>query len=646
MPDVRDALERIATQVAPEPDGFRRVQTRRKRVERNRRLAAAALAFVVAAAGIATAAALVSHKPIPPTVPSQRLSHVMPLWPQSEQMRACCSTASGTATYVVRRFLGWSHPIYEPRGPQSGVVHDGCQSCRSVAVDLEPPHGPFQPNWGVVALQGVRLDVAIPWGTVVSPRTTIHAHVSLPDGTPVVTGFAYRPACIPTIRASQSTTVRDHAVDISVGYDPAGNRCEHIEARGTDDGYVFVSQAPTGRSPDPFADLSAKNSATAPIDFAAVAVHFGPATSTVPGTPTPMPTPAQPRPPLELATLHMITATDGWATSIDNDSGRVSVLVTSDGSTTWRDVTPHGLTGDQSGVTAFFLDTVHAWVAWPRFEGVADIASVTVYRTNDGGQSWSHSSFTSRPSFDGSLQFVDPLHGWAVATISAAAGNDPVEVWRTNDGGVTWAPVSRSASSIPGVPPGTPNALPPCGASAMFVDGLTGFAVAPCVAGSELLVTHDGGASWSKLEVTPPFGIVGGPDRPTFTSATDGYISFLAPQGAGVTRIYATRDGGRTWSLLPLPEKLVTAVPAFLGPDRVWTFGNDPSVANIRTFVTSDGGAHWASYPTNVNLAGSQMQFVDPLHGWAISRVRQEPFLFRTDDGGRTWHRVRPAYGS
>ena len=34
MPDVRDALERIATQVAPEPDGFRRVQTRRKRVER------------------------------------------------------------------------------------------------------------------------------------------------------------------------------------------------------------------------------------------------------------------------------------------------------------------------------------------------------------------------------------------------------------------------------------------------------------------------------------------------------------------------------------------------------------------------------------------------------------------------------------
>jgi len=40
------------------------------------------------------------------------------------------------------------------------------------------------------------------------------------------------------------------------------------------------------------------------------------------------------------------------------------------------------------------------------------------------------------------------------------------------------------------------------------------------------------------------------------------------------------------------------------------------------------------------------MQFVDPLHGWAMSRVPQEPFLFRTGDGGKTWYRVRPEYGS
>src|SRR5207244_2842117 len=154
---------------------------------------------------------------------------------------------------------------------------------------------------------------------------------------------------------------------------------------------------------------------------------------------------------------------------------------------------PHGISGDEAGVSGFFLDTADAWLAWPHFERVADMTSVTVFRTSDGGRSWSHSSVTARPSFDGSLQFVDPMHGWAVATISSAAGDDPVEVWRTSDGGVTWAPLSRSTSSIPGVPPGTPSALPPCGASATFVDVSTGFAVSPCPTGSALSVTHDGG---------------------------------------------------------------------------------------------------------------------------------------------------------
>jgi photosystem II stability/assembly factor-like uncharacterized protein len=66
----------------------------------------------------------------------------------------------------------------------------------------------------------------------------------------------------------------------------------------------------------------------------------------------------------------------------------------------------------------------------------------------------------------------------------------------------------------------------------------------------------------------------------------------------------------------------------------MWTF------AAGRTFVTTDGGLQWTSDPSGVDLAGSTMQFVDRLHGWAVSNAAEDPFLFGTVDGGRTWRTI------
>src|SRR5438874_6519298 len=75
MPEVRDALERVAAQVAQEPNGFDRVRARRARRERTRRTAAIVVAVATAVAGLTLAATIWST---PSARPVQRPSPPAP----------------------------------------------------------------------------------------------------------------------------------------------------------------------------------------------------------------------------------------------------------------------------------------------------------------------------------------------------------------------------------------------------------------------------------------------------------------------------------------------------------------------------------------------------------------------------------------
>lgn len=329
--------------------------------------------------------------------------------------------------------------------------------------------------------------------------------------------------------------------------------------------------------------------------------------------------------------LQMFSPTVGWALSWDLDSARNRVLRTSDGGSTWSDLTPSGIDGDDSGVVASFLDESHAWVAWPHRRSDTT-TTVTVFATTDRGRSWRSNRFTSTPGWDGQVQFVDPRHGWAVAVIAAGLGHDPVEVWRTRDGGRTWRPVSASSDPyFPDLPRSTPKALPPCGATATFVDRSTGFAVGGCPNRNELFVTHDAGRSWLRIRMFPPPPEGGGPGVPSFSSPLHGFLPVFGPQGQGVVRLYFTHDGGRSWTRARLPVEIIEAGPAFSDPRHGWFYGEG------KVYTTADGGAHWSSFSTNLCLAGSNLEFVDLLHGWAFSQDPEDPFLLRTEDGGRSW---------
>ena len=72
---------------------------------------------------------------------------------------------------------------------------------------------------------------------------------------------------------------------------------------------------------------------------------------------TTTPTPSLPVLSTPITSFHMLDANNGWAV------GDANVMRTTDGGTTWYDVTPPGVTSLGFSADSFYLDANTAWVA-------------------------------------------------------------------------------------------------------------------------------------------------------------------------------------------------------------------------------------------------------------------------------------------
>lgn len=243
----------------------------------------------------------------------------------------------------------------------------------------------------------------------------------------------------------------------------------------------------------------------------------------------------------------MVNNTAGWA--ISNNA----VYYTKDGSTTWTDVTPKGAVlskNDNKFASNFaYLDENNSFLAVP----IENSNKITVFKTTDGGKHWSKTevldTYSNNP-FINTIFFTDKNHGWLLLSYGVAMGSEGVDVYRTTDGGNTWSKVAgtnpETAVSSSGIPFGGIKT------GLSFIDENNGF-ITGFDYGNELYLyaTHDGGTHWQRqpLQTGKGYKVEAGSAQtmaPIFFSATEGLLPVIYNNEGQSTFFYNTKDGGKT----------------------------------------------------------------------------------------------------
>jgi photosystem II stability/assembly factor-like uncharacterized protein len=309
----------------------------------------------------------------------------------------------------------------------------------------------------------------------------------------------------------------------------------------------------------------------------------------------------------------LVSGTFGFATCGQH------VFVTRD-SRTWRDVTPPRLRS--SVIDVVFINARTGWVV----TNDCTAGRASVHRTSDGGRTWARTPVKPTNCAAGSrleLSFLDSKHGWLVRIYE---NGNQTGLDRTVDGGRVWA-----------------HGGVPVKGSVVFRTTRQGFAARPDFRGWGLLLTSDGGRTWRRHALAAPPGWTGAavaPDRPSFFGRDGVLPADLVLGKRRAVAFYLTHDGGRTWQAGPvrrvgLPITRDSNPFVFYAPvsvPRASTWWLAPTGRTIA--VTTDGGRHWR---LERRPKGTTLTAADGRHAWLSGDG-----LFRTSDGGGSWHRLTP----
>lgn len=194
----------------------------------------------------------------------------------------------------------------------------------------------------------------------------------------------------------------------------------------------------------------------------------------------------------------------------------------------------------------------------------------TLYRSQDGGQTW-------RP--------VARHVGQEVLAIAFRPGQPDVAVAGTRGGGV-WLTTDRGATwrQAPGTAGRTVRAF--------------GFGSSLIAAGTDRgVLSSEDGSAWSaagldQVDVST-LAVTGGGVTPQLVAGGD------AGRDGGWLPLYASRDGGRTWTGVAATvsaSSMVSALAASSSPGRV-LLGTNGGL-----FASADGGSHWSAVQADAGL--------------------------------------------
>lgn len=235
--------------------------------------------------------------------------------------------------------------------------------------------------------------------------------------------------------------------------------------------------------------------------------------------------------------LYFIDSRHGWLFAPTGPGGGL-LYATADGGADWR-----ALAGPTVLCPAFmFSSSTTGWSTCTGEGSNSGSPAAELIVTHDGGLTWRALDLPSPPHGCGCSVdlpvFFDPMHG-AVQVF----GNSGQDVFVTSDGGVTWTVLA----SVPG--------LGPSWSSIDFEDAndfwLVGGAAKGGPATNSLYRSTDGGRTWNLVERATPIGSPIGPVGVQFLDPTHGFVLELNPQtGTGPPELLVTSDGGHTWTVI------------------------------------------------------------------------------------------------
>lgn len=353
------------------------------------------------------------------------------------------------------------------------------------------------------------------------------------------------------------------------------------------------------------------------------------------------------------AGVSMVDDRTGWAWGEDGQGP--ALLRTTDGGEHWSAVSLDGLgLTNVNTVKTYFADANTGWLGW------SDGQAMHLARTTDGGGHWEKQTIEGYHT-PAQFSFVDKAHGWLIAAGDAAMMHSAKTVYRTEDGGATWTAVSDNSEAMSGGN-AADGLLPTLGhiAGMAFADVDNGFAAFDNPVSDELLFyrSSDGGSTWSAVKLDVPTALAGKVEYSDFStpvfspgSKTDGVMTAKLGSGAKYTLVvYATYDGGQTWKAQPgtrVIEQGTNVHVSFADASHGWLLqGSD-------LYVTPDG-LGWEKVSTNDTFRQAlqndpgirEFAFADSQTGVLIISGDDSASgqTLVTADGGETW-RVSPHLG-
>ncbi|HKD16790.1 MAG TPA: hypothetical protein VKG23_02890 [Thermoanaerobaculia bacterium] len=216
-----------------------------------------------------------------------------------------------------------------------------------------------------------------------------------------------------------------------------------------------------------------------------------------------------------------------------------------------------------------------------------------LYVSRDGGSTWTNVVETENTTFSVT---IDPFHASTAFRVDfSIPGFGPAftSLWRTSDAGATWSRVDEGlGTSLGGGPYVSAFAADPRTTDVFYAAvGNSSFLQPPFVA-AKIYVTRDGGSTWSLIQSSMG-GTVQSLAVDPFSSST--LYAGIVPNitGLGSAGLLKSIDRGNTFRLINnAPATSITMDP--VRPGHVYF------LASAGVHASSDGGATWTSMNTGL----------------------------------------------